>query len=84
MLFILLFLPMQWGAPSGNVNVYQPIIEIVPNVIGEIIDVPVKPLAPLESGDVLFQIDPVPFQATVDGLLSQLEAAKQHVERLDA
>ena len=83
-LFILLFLPMQWGAPSGNVNVYQPIIEIVPNVSGEVIDVPVKPLAPLESGDVLFQIDPVPFQATVDGLRAQLEAAKQDVERLDA
>ena len=75
---------MQWGAPGGSVNVYQYVVEIIPNVSGEVIDVPVEPLEPLQPGDVLFQIDPVPFQAKVDQLDAQLEAAIQNVEQLKA
>ena len=66
LLFVLLFLPMQWGAPGGSVNVYQYVVEVIPNVSGEVVDVPVEALEPLEPGDVLFQIDPIPFQAKVD------------------
>ncbi|TWT82157.1 Inner membrane protein YibH [Planctomycetes bacterium CA13] len=84
LLFVALFLPMQWGAPGGNVNVLQPVVEIVPNVSGEVIEVPVEPLATLAPGDVLFQIDPVPYQAAVDRLNAQLGAAIQNVERLEA
>ena len=75
---------MQWGAPGGPVNVFQYVVEIIPNVSGEVIDVPVEPLVPLKSGDVLFRIDPVPFQATVDQLRAQLAAAIQNVEQLQA
>jgi multidrug resistance efflux pump len=84
LLFIALFLPMQWGAPSGTANVFRYVVEIVPNVSGEVIDVPVEPLKPLEQGDVLFQIDPEPFQARVDQLKAQLEATIQNVEQLKA
>ena len=31
-LFIFLFIPMQWGAPSGRALSYQPVIEVIPNV----------------------------------------------------
>jgi multidrug resistance efflux pump len=84
LLFVILFLPMQWGAPGGAVNVYQYVVEIVPNVSGEVIDVPIEPLQPLQRGDVLFRIDPVPFQAKVDQLKAQLEASIQNVEQLAA
>lgn len=39
MLLVVLFIPMQWGAPSGAVNVYRMVVEIVPNVSGEVIEV---------------------------------------------
>lgn len=84
LLFIVLFLPMQWGAPGGNVNVFRPVVEIIPNVTGEVIDVPVKPLVPLEAGEVLFQIDPLPFELKVRQLEAQLADTIQNVERLEA
>lgn len=83
MLFIVLFLPMQWGAPGGDVNVYQYVVEVIPNVTGEVIEVPVEPLQPLKRGDVLFRIDPVPFQAKVDQLKAQLEDTIQNVAQLE-
>ncbi len=86
MLFLLvaLFIPMQWGAPAGPLNVYQSVVEIVPNISGEVIEVPVKGLEPLKKGAVLFRIDPVPFQTAVDDLQARLAEAIQDVERLEA
>ena len=46
LLFIILFMPMQWGAPGGTTNTYQYVVEIVPNVTGQVTEVPVKPLQP--------------------------------------
>ena len=63
---------MQWGAPSGKLTVYQGVVEIVPNVSGEVIEIPVAGLTPVQQGDVLFQIDPEPFQARVDELKAQI------------
>lgn len=84
LLFVALFLPMQWGAPTGTVNIYQYVIEIVPNVSGQVIDVPVRPMTKLERGSVLFQIDPIPYQAKVDQLEAQLAATVQNVGQLQA
>ncbi len=50
LLFLVLFIPMQWGAPAGNVTQYQYVVEIVPNVSGTIIDVPIKGNRPLKKG----------------------------------
>jgi multidrug resistance efflux pump len=36
-------------------------------------DVPVEPNKPLKAGDVLFKIDPVPYQAQVDAIGAQLK-----------
>jgi multidrug resistance efflux pump len=68
-----LFIPMGWGAPQGAAIVLRNSVPIVPNVAGEVIDVPVAPNVPLKAGDVLFKIDPVPFQAQVDALSAQLK-----------
>lgn len=84
LLFVVLFIPLQWGAPSGQVNVYRSVIEIVPNVSGEVIDVRTQGLEPLERGDVLFRIDPDPFQAEVDRLEAALAEAEQNVPQLKA
>jgi len=81
---IALVIPMQWGAPSGPVNVFRYVIEIVPNVTGQVVDVPVQPHTPLKEGDVLFQIDRRPFQAEVDRLAAAVAEAQQKVLQLEA
>lgn len=68
-----LFIPMGWGAPQGDALVVRNSVPIVPNVAGEVIDVPVVANTPLKAGDVLFRIDPAPFQAQVDALGAQLK-----------
>ena len=76
LLLIGLFIPMNWGAPQGPALVVRNSVAIVPDVSGEVIDVPVEPNKPLKSGDVLFRIDPGPFEASVDALDAQLKFEK--------
>lgn len=83
-LFVFLFIPMQWGAPAGPVRTYNPVIEIFPNVAGEVVEVPANSLDFVAKGDVLFKIDPVPFQAIVDRTSAQLAEARQEVPKLKA
>ncbi len=83
-LLIVLFIPMQWGAPSGPIRTYNSVIEIVPNVSGEVVDVPVEPLVLVKEGTVLFRIDPEPFQAAVDRSQAVLAEARQAVPQLAA
>ena len=68
-----LFIPMGWGAPQGAALVVRNSVQIVPNVAGEVTDVPVEPNKPLKSGDVLFKIDPTPYQAQVDSIGAQVK-----------
>ncbi|MBB4302069.1 multidrug resistance efflux pump [Rhodobium orientis] len=70
--FVFLFVPMQWGAPAGGVQVLRHTVQIVPNVAGQVIEVPVRPNTPVRKGDVLFRIDPAQYQAKVDQLTAQL------------
>ena len=68
-----LFIPMGWGAPQGPVLVVRNSVAIVPSVVGEVIDVPVEANKPLKAGDVLFRIDPVPYEAQVAAIEAQLK-----------
>src|SRR6267154_3767133 len=68
--------------PSGRVTVTGRVVEVTPNVTGQIIAVPVKTNVPVKMGDVLFQIDPAPFQYKVSQLQASLAAAKQQTEIL--
>jgi multidrug resistance efflux pump len=62
------------------------VIPIVPRVTGQVTEVPIEPNRPIKKGDVLFKIDPAPFEAaakaaeaTLRGLGDQLKntAAKK-------
>jgi RND family efflux transporter MFP subunit len=72
-LLVGLFIPMGWGAPSGPVLVIRHSVQIVPNVAGEVIEVPVEPNKPIKANDILFRIDPVPYEAQVRSLEAQLQ-----------
>ena len=75
-LLIGLFIPMGWGAPSGPVLVLRNSVQIVPSVAGEVTDVPVQPNVPVKAGEVLFQIDPVTYEAQVKAIEAQLKFAE--------
>ncbi|MDK9759092.1 HlyD family secretion protein, partial [Vibrio sp. D173a] len=50
---------------------------IVSGVRGKVIEVPVEPNKPLRKGDILFKIDPIPFEAEVAKLEAQVKEASQ-------
>jgi multidrug resistance efflux pump len=81
LLFFVLFVPMQWGAPSGAVRMYQVVIEIIPNVAGEVVEVPVKALVPVKKDEVLFRIDPAQYKAKVHQLEAQLNLSQANLAR---
>jgi multidrug resistance efflux pump len=68
--------------PSARVTVAGRVVEVTPNVTGQIIVIPVKPNVPVKNNDVLFQIDPAPFQYRVAQLKASLAGARQQVEIL--
>src|SRR2546422_9565581 len=51
--------------PAGKVTVTGRVVEVTPNVTGQIVAIPVKPNAPLKAGDILLQIDPAPYKFKV-------------------
>ena len=66
----LLFISLSVFHPvSHDGRMYAPTVQIVPQVRGTVIDVPVEANQPLKKGDVLFCIDPQPFQ--IEARLSQ-------------
>ena len=83
-LFFVLFIPMQWAAPTGTVNVYQSAMEIIPNVSGQVVEVQAEGMKPMNEGDTLFIIDPEPFEIAVANAKAALEEAKQTVKELTA
>lgn len=68
-----LFIPMGWGAPAGPAIVARNSVQIIPNVTGEVIDVPVRSDVPIKKDDVLFKIDPAPYEAQARALEAQLK-----------
>ena len=84
-LLLLLFgllIPMGWGAPEGPALVVRNSVAIVPDVAGEVVEVPVKANTPLKAGDVLFKIDPTPFKAQVDAIEAQLKLADLRLSQM--
>jgi RND family efflux transporter MFP subunit len=77
-----LFIPMGWGAPQGPALVVRNSVAIVPSVAGEVIDVPVQGNTPLKAGDVLFRIDPVPYQAQVAAIQAQLTLSDIRLQQM--
>ena len=62
---------------------FRYVIPIVPNVAGQVIEVPIEGTQVVNKGDVLFKIDPTTYQFTVDQLeasIAQAEAQKTLAE----
>jgi len=79
-----LILLMNYNHPYSEMSrQYFVTTPIVPNVTGQVIEVPVTGNEPLDKGDILFKLDPVPFQNKVDSLKARVQAAKTELERAD-
>ncbi|RTR34862.1 HlyD family secretion protein [Shewanella atlantica] len=59
-------------------------VPINPAVRGIVTEVEVKPNVPIKKGDVLFRIDPRPFEAVVKQKRAALVSAEQEVPQLEA
>jgi multidrug resistance efflux pump len=68
---------------STDVRVVNYVVPIVSQVRGRVIEVPVENNRPVKKGDVLFRIDPTPYQNQVNSLAAQLssEEAKVNADR---
>ncbi len=76
----ILILFMNICAPSSSdVRAQNYVIPIVPRVTGQVTEVPIEPNRPIKKGDVLFKIDPVPFEAAERAADATLRGAKDQL-----
>src|SRR5260370_36004427 len=69
---------------SSKVVTTQYVIQLVPYVKGQVKKVHAQPNQPLKKGDLLLEIDPAPYQFTVNQLEAQLAGAKENVQQAKA
>jgi len=76
----ILILFMNICAPSSSdVRAQNYVIPIVPRVTGQVTEVPIEPNRPIKKGDVLFKIDPVPFEAAQKAAEATLRGAQDQL-----
>jgi multidrug resistance efflux pump len=68
--------------PSGSLTVISRVVEVTPNVSGQVVSIPVKTNVPIKAGTILFQIDQSPFQAKVRQFDASLAQAQQQAKQL--
>src|SRR5262245_7037150 len=79
----LLFISLSVFHPvSHDGRLYAPVVQIVPQVRGTVIEVPVEANQPLKKGDVLFKIDPQPYKIEVDRLQASLTKQNSNFAQL--
>ncbi len=79
----LLLLIMNYNHPfTTNARIYFAVTPVLPAVRGRVIEVPVETNKPLKQGDVLFRIDPKPYEYVVSQKKASLAEAEQNVKQL--
>ena len=79
----IVFMWLTFAPTTKDGKMFQYVIQIVPNVKGRVIEVPAEPLDPLNEGDVLFRIDPTPYQAAVDRLEASIDRTEAQQRRAE-
>ena len=72
-----------YAPSSSDVRVIKYVVQVVPQVRGQVIEVPVEGNSPVKKGDVLFRIDPTPYELQVNTLEAQLAATEGTIKQLD-
>lgn len=77
-----LILMMNYNHPYSEISrEYFVTTPVVPAVTGKVVEVPVRGQQKLQAGDVLFRIDPVPFENKVAALEAQVKSAETDLKR---
>jgi multidrug resistance efflux pump len=76
-IFLSVFHPVSYDG-----RIYAPVVQIVPNVRGTVIEVPVQANVLVGKGDVLFKIDPAPYRMEVDRLRALLASKNTKLSQL--
>lgn len=78
----MLILLMNYNHPYSEISrEYFVSTPIVPNVSGQVIEVPVHGNQLLKKGDVLFKLDPRPFENSVESLKARIVSASADYDR---
>ena len=64
---------LSYLAPTGRVTVISRVVEVTPNVSGQITEISVPPNQLVKANAVLFKIDPAPYEAQVRTIEAQLK-----------
>jgi multidrug resistance efflux pump len=81
----MLLLIMNYNHPfTKNARIYFSVTPVLPGVKGRVVEVPVQTNAPLKEGDVLFRIDPKPYEYAVSQKKAALAEAEQQVRQMKA
>jgi multidrug resistance efflux pump len=79
----ILILTLNVVAPSSNdVRVIKYVVQVIPQVRGRVIDVPAEGNHSMKKGDVLFRIDPTPYELDVKALEAQLSESEGSAQEL--
>jgi multidrug resistance efflux pump len=73
---------LHYLTPSGRVAVIGRVVEVTPNVAGQVTDIDVQPNVLVKAGAILFQIERAPYEYKVKQLQAALAEARQKVEQL--
>jgi len=77
----ILMLCLNIGAPTtSDMRTINYVVQIVPRVTGRVIEVPVEPNRPVKKGDVLFKIDPTPFELQIKTLEARIPEIQAKVK----
>jgi len=68
---------------SADVRIIKYVVNVVPQVRGRVIEVPIEPNRPVRKGDVLFRLDPEPYELAVRALEAQLASQQAGSRELD-
>jgi len=69
-------------APSSHdVRVIKYVVQVFPQVRGRVVEVPAEGNRPMKKGDVLFKIDPTPFEIDVRRIEAQLSLAQLRLDQ---
>jgi multidrug resistance efflux pump len=70
-----LILALNVVAPSSSdVRVFKYVVQVIPQVRGRVIEVPVEPNRLIKKGELLFRIDPTPYQNDLNVAKAKLAA----------
>ena len=80
-----LILTLNVVAPSStDVRVFKYVVQVLPQVRGRVLEVPVEPNRLVKKGEVLFRIDPTPYQNDLNVAKARLAADEAKLAQANA